>query len=90
MNQLPDPQPTTGRIVHFYLNDDMCVSPATVLATYRDVNSEVWPDDLAERPERVKGTVSLLVHGLVRDYRVHGVPYSADPQAGCWTWPPRT
>lgn len=83
-----NPTPTTGRIVHYYMNDDMCVSPATVLATHADINPNVWPREVPA-PRVGTDEVSLLVHGLIRDYRKHAVPFSEYPKAGHWSWPPR-
>lgn len=80
-------KPTVGRIVHYYMNDNMCVSPAVVLVTNTDVNLDVWPDEI---PIPYGDELSLLVHGLIRDYRLHSVPFSETPKPGHWTWPPRS
>lgn len=48
-----NPKPTVGRIVHFYLNEDMMVSPAVVLNTHATTDAEFLSE---EEPEVSEGS----------------------------------
>ncbi len=50
-------KPSVGRVVHFYLNDDMVVSPAEIIATFGDMDFE-----LLERNRPVAETGSFYVN----------------------------
>lgn len=93
-------KPTLGRVVIFSSkNDDGVQSPATVLRT-RDTTVPleqhkegphvpgVLPDDFV-LDLASDHHVDLLVHGLVKDYRVYNVPVSILGEPGTWNWPQR-
>ena len=80
-------KPSIGRVVIFNLNDDGCPSPATIIRTKATTSPEIPLP--AGVPLLEETEVDLLVHGLLRDYRKHGVPFSDAGVRGSWTWPER-
>lgn len=82
-----------GDTVHYHLNDDLCVSPAVVLNTRATTRADVLAaqrprDPATGEPIAIPSSdthVDLLVHGLVRSYRVYDVPHSAVAAGGHWT-----
>lgn len=106
--------PVVGRIVHFWLNEDLAASPAVVINTShtsdRDLLARMKPrapegswlyssheDEMVPAFGSLGGwyiepleedALDLLVHGLVRDYRAYGVPFSPDPAPARWSWAP--
>ncbi|MCA1783611.1 MAG: hypothetical protein ABR616_15725 [Dermatophilaceae bacterium] len=47
-------KPTVGRIVHFYLNEDMAVSPALVINTHETANADLLAQ---HQPQAEAGSV---------------------------------
>lgn len=67
------PQPTIGRIVHYYTDPAVAQRAAIIVAIYSDGLD----------------TVSLCVLNTKGIHVLEEVPFSPEPQAGHWSWPPR-
>jgi hypothetical protein len=69
--------PTIGRIVHFTASDgDPGPYAGIIVAVHK-------------APEPLE-RVDLVTFGPNSLYHNHNVPYSEEPKAGHWNWPPRS
>lgn len=73
--------PTVGRIVHYYgMTGDR---PLAALVTHVEA--------IAARPnedeEGWKVSIKIFIGQI--DYWKADVPFSREPRAGCWSWPPK-
>lgn len=79
--------PSVGRIVHFFPRPEPGVAelepvPALILQVRgQDGRHHGLDEDAYD--------VLLLVHHPENDVRRRKVPFSMNPAAGCWSWPPR-
>jgi hypothetical protein len=88
-------KPSIGRIVHFY-PPAACVGPASVDGPYAGIVTGVVNVVTGVDIEggTVHGDPRMPVHlttfgpsGSIYPHR--DVPFSENPEPGCWTWPPR-
>ena len=83
------------RVLYVSHVGDGVKSPADVLRTVATTHEDImqgWIDSgVAAEGLDVKlpgiFVVDLLVHGLAKDYRVYGVPFSEHEHARTWHWP---
>ena len=87
------------RVLYVSHVGDGVKSPADVLRTVATNHEDIMESFLSTAPEegaipeglsvKLAGIfmVDLLVHGLMRDYRVYGVPFSEHEHPRTWHWP---
>lgn len=85
-------RPTIGRIVHYHSRGsaDGVFKPEPRAAVVTGISSDVEiRQDGYGRPFAVE-TISLAVLNPTGFFFNEKVPFSVEPRAGHWSWPPRT
>lgn len=78
-------KPSVGRIVHYHDGTAADPQAAIITSVPEDLMvSKRWPTIIGN------GIVSLTVFSADRTapYSIEPVPYSEEPKAGCWNYPP--